>query len=210
MIPGARGELADVLGPADECLQLGGEEEALAGSAVVHWLDADGVSGQEQVVAIGDGQAEHAVEPVDGLGPALAVEVQGGLGVTLSLEDMSILELVADRRGVVDLAVGDDHAGGAGGLDRLLAPFDVHDREPAMAEPAAPRRVIGPFVVRPAMHQGVHHRPDRVSAVGAGIPGACNSTHREIFTFSSENGHDRRGPERALMPHRRQFNVFLE
>ena len=83
------------------------------------------------------GQAEHAVEPVERLGPPLRERLEHDLGVGVGGERAAEgHELLAQVEVVVDLAVVGDRVAPVGGVHRLLAVRDVDDRQPPVGQPA--------------------------------------------------------------------------
>ena len=128
-------------------LDLAGEQQRLALTARVRdhgdveRLDAEVVAGQGQplLVTVPDGEAEHAVEPVERVGAPLREGLQHDLGVRVGREGATErLELAAQVEVVVDLAVVGDRVPAVGGVHRLLAVGDVDDRQPPVRQAAGP------------------------------------------------------------------------
>src|SRR4029077_1733028 len=102
------------------------------------------------------------IEPLDHRLSPLLISVGKDLGVGLggelmpgSLQDLAQLEVV------VDLAVLNDPNRGVFVVDRLVAAFDVDDREATAAEGHA-IELDATFVVGPAMDHRVAHAADEL------------------------------------------------
>ena len=141
---------------------------------IVQRLLAEPVAVDEQtapaVVPQRDG--EHAVQPVDEVGPVLLVRVDDDLRVRRRPEPVALaLELRAQVRVVVDLAVvdGPDRAVLVG--NRLASVAESDDAEAPVPEPHGPVHVE-PVVVRPPVRdRGVQTVQQRLVDARAGVEG---------------------------------------
>ena len=96
------------------------------------------ISTPRRALAVPDRDGEHAAQVLGQRGPVVLVEVRQDLGVAAAAQHVAArLELLAQRRVVVDLAVlrRPDAAALVG--EGLVAALDVDDREPPGAERAA-------------------------------------------------------------------------
>src|SRR5207248_8687144 len=83
-----------------------------------------------------DGEGEHATQPMHTLGSPRLPGGKDDLRVGARAESRAAcLELLAQRRKVVDLAVEDDPDRVVGVRHRLGAGHEVDDRQPTVAEP---------------------------------------------------------------------------
>ena len=134
-----------------------------AGCGVVERLDADPIAREEEAPGAGvpDREREHAAEALDARVSPLLVAVHDDFRVGVRPEPVpAALELGAQRRKVVDLAVEDDPHRVVFVRQRLLAGGDVDDAQPAVGEADAFAEIeaVG---VRAAM--GDRSRPSRES-----------------------------------------------
>jgi hypothetical protein len=130
-------QLARDAGMLEHRLELGGEREAVGEHGIVERLDPEPVARQHQRArgVVPDGEAEHSLEVVEGVGPAGLPRVHDRFGVRARAEHVS-------RRGqprgqlaiVVDLAVERDPDGAILARHRLAARLEVDDAQPADAE----------------------------------------------------------------------------
>ncbi len=144
------------------------EGQPVACAAVVEGLFAHAVAGQVQdaVLAVPEGEGEHAGEPGQGWFHAPGLERgQHDLGVRVPAPGRQVgdglFQLPAQLEEVVDFAVVDEHVAARGGVHGLGSGLgQVEDGQPPVAEPE-PGVGVGEHarVVRPAMGQGVCHAP---------------------------------------------------
>src|SRR6185437_8523110 len=143
----------------EDRLDLGGEQQLVARPRPVQRLDAEAVARQEEppLAAVPDREREHPLEALDAALALLLVEVEDGLGVgAAAVAVAALLELRAQRRVVVDLAVVDEPDALVLVRHRLRAARQVDDREPPVAE--ANRAVEPqPLAVGAAMAQRLAH-----------------------------------------------------
>src|SRR6516165_2603601 len=105
---------------------------------VVERLHAVAISGEKQspLQAVPDGQGKHATHALDGSLAVAFIQVQHRLGVRVgAVPDSARLELRLQRGVVEDLAVVDDDKAAIVAVHGLLTLREVHDAEPAVAEP---------------------------------------------------------------------------
>ncbi len=120
-------------------------------------------------------------QPIDQARAMLLIEMDQDFGIALGPEPVSpAFEPAAQLLVVVDLAVEDDLDRAVFVADRLVAPFQVDDRQPPMRQPD-PWLGPEPLGVRAAMGDRIAHGLqqagiDRSGAVG--VDDACNTTHR--------------------------------
>ena len=119
-----------------EGAKLGGEDGGAVLLRPEQRLDADRVAGGDEAsVLAGDDEGEHALEAVDLFWSQLVHELQGDLVVRAGDENRAG-DLGAHLVVVVDLAVADEVSILPLVHERLPSAADVHDREPAVPEPA--------------------------------------------------------------------------
>jgi hypothetical protein len=143
-------------------LDLRPEQEDRSEVGVVERLDAEAVTGEEQLGAraVPDREREHSVEALDARGPPLGVRVEHDLGVGVRAERATgRRQLLAQLDEVVDLAVvGDPVAAVARPHRHRARGRRVDDRQPAVDQPDRAVRVLAPSV-RSAMGDHVAHPP---------------------------------------------------
>ena len=148
----------------EDALQLGREDQEIAGFRVVERLDAEAVARDHRppFAPVPDGRAELAAQVLRIPGAVLLVEVRQDLRVAAARERVTAsLEAGADVLVVVELAVLDRPDVPVLARDRLVTARDVDDAEPSDAERDALREVR-PAVVRAAMRHGVRHAVEDV------------------------------------------------
>src|SRR5580658_8628286 len=105
------------------------------------------------------------------------------LGITACAKDMTeCRELGHQRLEIVDLAVVDDANRPVLIVDRLVAPSQVDDGEPAVAEPD-PRRIVETVAIGATMAENVGHTTEQAPicvATPAIIKDAGYPAHRPI------------------------------
>jgi hypothetical protein len=141
-------------------VELRGERQLAAHVAVVEGLDPEAVAGEDEPAPRGvpDRHREHPAQALGEAPPPLLVAVDEHLRVRARPEPMAgPLELPAQLREVVDLAVLDDGAGAVLVRDWLVAAREVDDREPPRSEPdaALDERAVR---VGPAVDERGRHR----------------------------------------------------
>ena len=155
----------------DEGLQLRGEDQARASRQVVERLDAERVTGQDEIARrlVGQREREHAAEPAQRRRTPGAPGLEHDLGVGFGDEaHAASLQLGPQLLVVVELAVVDEGqavlghrlVGGGGQID---------DRKPPMAEVHGDPVVLvapGSRRIRAAMRDPVGHDVDQLLAVG--------------------------------------------
>jgi hypothetical protein len=107
----------------DERLDLRTEQQVVAGARPVQRLDPVSIAGDEEraLVAIPDGEGEHAVEALDAARAPLAVGEQHDLGVGVRAKRVAARDqLVAQLAEVVEFAVVDDRQAPVLGTHRLV------------------------------------------------------------------------------------------
>ena len=184
----------------EDGLDLAGEEQHLAVTVGgghpgdVERLDAEVVAGQGEplLLAVPDRQAEHAVEPVERVGPPLRERLQHDLGVGVGLEGApERLELGPQVEVVVDLAVVGDRVATVGGVHRLLAVGDVDDRQPPVGQAAGAAGddalAVGPAVLLAVVH------PLQQGVVGVESVVAGDAAHTLSGSSCSGAGHTASG-----------------
>src|SRR5262249_55468593 len=146
-----------------QALQLGGEDDQVAGLRVVHRLHAEPVA-RDHEAPLAPVPDRHAELPADVLGELradLLVEVREDLRVAAALEAMAAEQLAPDVLVVVELAVLHRPDGAVLVADRLVAALDVDDAEPPHAERDAGLEVRA-AVVRASVRHGVGHAVEHV------------------------------------------------
>src|SRR5262249_61803932 len=104
-------EVSGNVGNRQDCLQLGGEEKALAVPGVHKGLDPDPVARDEEMTAalVPDGEGEHPPEAPDAALAPCFVGAEDDLGVRSRAEDEAERgELGTELPEIVDLAVEGD------------------------------------------------------------------------------------------------------
>jgi len=140
---------------------LGGEDQLVAMPVVVQRLDAESVADEDQfaLLAIPDGEGEHAVEQLDAIRPIFFVSMYDDFRVGSALEGMAFgQQRVANLLEVVDLAVVGypDRAVFVGhGLPTVLT--EINDAEPPMAQGHVIIQV-SPILVRSSVGEHTTHR----------------------------------------------------
>src|SRR5207245_11522924 len=140
-------------------------------------LLAGAVAREDQALATvgADGEAEHTVEPPDGVGPESLVQRDDGLDVARGPERVPGADpLLAQLPRVVDLAVAHHPDGSVGILKRLIAGGEVHDREATSADAGA-LVTHDALAVRATVREGGGHGGDAVR-VSEGIAGERDSS----------------------------------
>jgi hypothetical protein len=169
----------------EERLDLRAEHEpAAAQLRVVDRLDADAIACEQQALParIPDREREHAAEAFDaGIAPLL-VPVDDHLGVGMGAEPVArALQLRAQVREVVDLAVERHPDAAVLVRQRLLTRGDVDDAQPAMREADALAHVV-PVGVGAPVRDGVRHRRQQLTIdrrLCRGREFSSETTHRE-------------------------------
>jgi hypothetical protein len=143
------------------------ECEPLRGLQQIEGLDTEAVPTDQEALPllVPQGEGEHSVQPSDKRIPDLLVETEYYLAIGVTPEHVaSLQELLAQLGGVVDFAVANEDKIPVARLQRLMAAFDVDDRQTASAERAV--SVDGmPFAIRTAMMLNARH-PSQVAAIG--------------------------------------------
>ena len=136
--------------PGDERLHFRAEGEPSRRLRVVERLDAHAVAHEDEPAkaAVPEGDSEHAAQMAHELQPVLLVEVHDRLRIPVRAEAMPLgLEPRTKLAEVVDLAVEDRTDRAVLAHDRLMAAFDVDDREAPDPErgarPDPPASLIG-------------------------------------------------------------------
>src|SRR5918998_951177 len=124
----------------------------------VERLYADGVAGCDKApVLVGYQEGVHTEQLREGFGAALGDEAQGHLVVRAG-GHRPVLEGLQYLLMVIHLAVADEVETLIRRPERLLAPLDVHDGEPPVAQGVA-GDLDEAFVVAAAMGYAPHHAP---------------------------------------------------
>ena len=152
-------ELARDLGPHQQCLHFGREEEAVWRVGVEQRLLACAIAGGDECMRalVVQRQREHAAQVRERVAAPLLVRVERRLDVRSGSEVVAErFELGAQVRVVVDLPVADDVDVARFVGEGLLAAGDVHERQAPEAESAATTREHA-FVLGAAMHERARH-----------------------------------------------------
>jgi len=171
-------------GVGEESLHLRSEHQPAGDVAPVEGLLTQAIARQEQALSglVPEGKREHAVHQLQAVQAVAFVEAKEDLGVTASVErDAFGLEIVAETRIVVDLAVVDEALSGAA-VHGLGATGDVDDGEAAMTE--AHTRVAADeqsLAVRAPVAEGVAHGDDQIGGDG-GLDGS-------VLVYARESAH---------------------
>ena len=137
--------------------------------AVVERLDPVGVAREHEPAArrVPDRDGEHPAQPLGEADTVLLVEMHERLGVAVGAQRVACaLELAAELRVVVDLAVLDDDTASVLVRDRLVAVLEVEDREAPRRERDAAFHVLA-RTVGAAVDEQVAHRAQRVEVRAA-------------------------------------------
>ncbi len=150
---------------------LGGKGEKLLVQDVVKRLDPKAVAGAEEQLSAGvvEHEGPHAVEPVEQLGPPVAVGGQQHFGVALGAEQVAVLlELRPELQVVVDLTVEHDpHVALGGGHWLVPRRRHVQDAQAAVAQAEQP---VGFHLLhRPHPFSGLFGRVRAVGGSGAAL-----------------------------------------
>ena len=181
VVDGARIDVEPVHRQRHQRLQLGTKGEAAILFGVIERLDPDRIARKRQatLLAIPDGDGEHAVQTGPRIVAPFAIGRQDRLGVAVRVKAVATpRQILAQRRVVVDFTVEDDGKTTVGRFDRLMSARDVDD-----AEPPHPESEIAidqhAFIVGTAMADRVALRRDRIArhAMGAARVPACYATH---------------------------------
>jgi hypothetical protein len=84
--PRARGERFHPVGDNRQRFDLRREEKVVVSPTDIQRLDADGVPRHEEVLAVGDGEREHAIQIGRTLRALLTVQCERGLAVAIGLK----------------------------------------------------------------------------------------------------------------------------
>ena len=145
-------------------LQLGRERQPTGDASPVQRLDPEAVPREHEaaLARVPDRHREHATQPFRELNSVLLVEVNEHLGVRVVRAHAVTLalELGAQLRVVVDLAVLDDPDRLVLVRDRLIAALEVDDRQPTRRERGGSVRDEAGGV-RPAMNEAFVHDLER-------------------------------------------------
>jgi hypothetical protein len=146
-----------------EAAQVGGEGEVARALGDEERLDAEPIAAEQKppAAAVVDREGPHAGELIfDRAGIAL-VEAQDDLGVAAAAEGHALrAQRAAQRRGVVDLAVEDEHDRAVFVLHRLLPALHVDDGEPLHRQRRGRVRDDAPAVGAPPRHGLGHGRAE--------------------------------------------------
>lgn len=164
----------------EEGLEFAGEQESSGVFGEVKGLDAEAVTGEEELCVAGvpEREGEHSLEKVEHFDSVLAVEGEEDFRIGAAPEGgSSSFQGGAELEVVVDFAVEDDTRSGVGIPHGLVSrgsevedgEAPVSERQPA-ARVAEEALVIGPAVGEPASHSG-HEIGGEVS------PGAGDAAH---------------------------------
>ena len=172
-------ELLPETGVGEEALGLGAEEEQVPHDGVIEGLDAEGVAGAEQLLAlfVPDDEGEHAAQLFQHAGPPLHIAVEHDLGIGIGEESMAGGDqLVPQEPVVVYLAVICQHVPAVGADHGLLAQGGVDDGQTAVGDGAVLVQVMSLAVGAPVA-DGVPHRPERAGVRGRAGDEAGETTH---------------------------------
>ena len=150
----------------EDGFQLGSENQRPVGELrVVERLDPDPVAHQEKRFRplVPQREGEHPPEPFDeGRRAPFLVGVDDRLGIGPGRENMAAVpQLVPDFGEVVGLAVVGDPDRAVLIGEGLVAPLDVDDAQPAVAQPG-PAVGVDPLVVGTAVDDGPAHPADQL------------------------------------------------
>ena len=127
---------------ADDRLDLRAEQQGVVGLAVVERLDAERIAGEmeQPVPAVVESEGEHAAQPLQHAHqPVGEIAVENDLAIAPgSRPGAPCLEVPTQLLMVVDLTVEDQGGPTIMILERVVAAFDVDDRQAPMAEAEAP------------------------------------------------------------------------
>src|SRR5688572_4358509 len=194
-------------------LQLGGEDDLVGQHRVVERLDAEAIAREHQRLRrlVPHGQAEHALEILEGVAATHLPGVDDGLRVRAGPEDVAGGgETAGQLTVVVDLAVEDDPRAAVLAGHRLMAGVEIDDVEAPDAEPGRPADDEA-GTVRTTMGETIGHRfENRLVGppVGARQDVAHDATHERYSTpcialYSTRTG----GLRRALKHPRRRARL---
>ena len=151
--------------PAREhALQLGAEDEHVAGFGVVERLDAEPVARQHRppLAPVPEREAEHPAEPARKIGTGVLVEVRDDLGVAAGQEPVpAAFKSRPDLAVVVELSVLDGPDPPVFVAERLMTALHVDDAEAAHPESDAVGQIRA-AIVGPAMRHDVRHPVERL------------------------------------------------
>ena len=143
----------------EERLQLRPERELVVGQAVVQRLDPEAVASENQAVTarVPDRDREHAAQRMHKIEAPLLVQVYENFGVAVGREPVPcLLEFPTESPVVVDLPVLHHAVPPIFVRDRLVAVFEVDDREPPHGKADGPVDRDA-FAVRPSIRQRPAH-----------------------------------------------------
>ena len=174
---------------ADQCLDLRGEGQGVAGLQVVQRLDPEAVAdqGQAAVGRVPEREGEHAVDLADPAGRGALGELQQHLGIAVGTKDVAVGgQAVTDSGEIEELAVVGNGAPGLPVGHRLRTAFEVDDRQPAVAQthvavdehPGTVRAPVRQTVVH-GLDQPAIHRPRTVKVVDPGY--AAHGPNRGVL-----------------------------
>src|SRR5437867_4070630 len=116
---------------------LRAEDQSVPRGPVVQRLDADTIAGEEKfaLAAVPDRESKHPAQFFHAAFALLLVEVNDSLGVAVSLKDMTLADqFLAQLAEVVDLSVEDDPDRPIFVGDRLVASYEIDDRQSTHAK----------------------------------------------------------------------------
>ena len=175
-------ELCGHIGVSKDHLDLRPEEKALPRELIIERFDPQAVAGDEQylLVLVPDGESEHAAQVLNTVATVLFVEMNDGLGITMSSVGMAAGdELLAQAKVVVNLTVEDNPDRAVLVADGLMAGCEVHDAQPAHADADMSIKIEALVIRTPVGHDAAHF-PKRVRvspSVPPKLQNASDATH---------------------------------